>query len=169
VACNTYRKLCNGWNAYWALQYYIDKDAQNNNPPGAVVESDMPYNEFNFVCTTVQNHPLKIASRHHVIDNYTDGDSLAHVFDIKSALRIHGPIAVGVCGSGAFQLYSGGVFNANNCQNPNHQVLLVGWDDKTESWILKNSWGTDWGENGYMRIKWGTNRVGFEPIYVVAP
>ncbi len=36
-----------------------------------------------------------------------------------------------------------------------HLVTLVGWDDTNQSWICKNSWGKDWGEDGWFRIKYG--------------
>jgi hypothetical protein len=47
---------------------------------------------------------------------------------------------------------------------PNHTVLVVGWDDNvgTEGvWKIKNSWGPFWGEDGYMRIEYGCNWIGF--------
>jgi len=37
---------------------------------------------------------------------------------------------------------------------------IVGWDDDEESWICKNSWGSDWGNEGYFRIKWGVCGIG---------
>ncbi len=37
----------------------------------------------------------------------------------------------------------------------NHAVVLVGWDDSDGCWIIKNSWGQGWGENGYARVKYG--------------
>lgn len=46
--------------------------------------------------------------------------------------------------------YGSGVFS--NCGTSiNHAVLLVGWDNRN-NWRIKNSWGTGWGEDGYMTI-----------------
>ena len=33
-----------------------------------------------------------------------------------------------------------------------HMVTIVGWDDSQECWLVKNSWGTDWGEAGWFKI-----------------
>ena len=46
-------------------------------------------------------------------------------------------------------------------------VVLVGWDEPEQAWILRNSWGTDWGEDGYMRIRYGTSMVGFAANYII--
>jgi C1A family cysteine protease len=53
-----------------------------------------------------------------------------------------------------WQFYKSGVFDGcddNGTDKINHAVLLIGYDEK--SWIVKNSWGTKWGENGYIRLK----------------
>jgi hypothetical protein len=60
------------------------------------------------------------------------------------------PIAVAL-DAGNFQHYNGGVFNS--CGTTlNHGVLVVGYDGNFK---VKNSWGTSWGEHGYIRIKYG--------------
>ncbi|HEM60858.1 MAG TPA: hypothetical protein ENO24_01065, partial [Chloroflexi bacterium] len=70
----------------------------------------------------------------------------------------------------AFQSYDGGVFEGPGCNLVNHAVVLVGWDDEQGQsgvWFLRNSWGGEWGEGGYMRIPYGLSKVGFGANYVV--
>jgi cathepsin L len=57
----------------------------------------------------------------------------------------------------------------------NHVVLLIGWDDSLRAWLIKNSWGTGWGdacgygnEGGYMWIAYGTDNIGYGAAWVQA-
>ncbi|KAL0652212.1 hypothetical protein Bca4012_094903 [Brassica carinata] len=68
------------------------------------------------------------------------------------------PVSVAIAGSGAaFMQYSGGIFDGEYCgKHQTHAVTIVGYgisEEGTKYWLLKNSWGENWGENGYMRIK----------------
>jgi len=62
--------------------------------------------------------------------------------------------------SGSYTLHYAGT------ETPNHAVLIVGWDDSlihaggTGGWIVKNSWGTDWGDSGYFTIAHGSASIG---------
>ena len=99
---------------------------------------------------------------------------------IKTAIATYGPVDVAVLTSYAFDVYKSGVYQdtstscpANDfCYNTttDHAVTLVGWDDGDAStpghWILRNSWGTGWGEQGYMRIAYTAARVACAAAYL---
>jgi C1A family cysteine protease len=78
------------------------------------------------------------------------------VEEIKTYLGTKGPLAVAVSVSGNFGSYKTGIYNGD-CQDAiNHGVIMTGWgvDSTTggEYWILRNSWGTWWGDKGFMKI-----------------
>jgi len=69
------------------------------------------------------------------------------------------PISVLVDADDAFQSYRSGIISNASCgKTLNHAVLLVGYG--TNYWIVKNSWGTTWGESGYVRLAFTGNDSG---------
>ncbi|XP_012673534.3 cathepsin K-like [Clupea harengus] len=80
---------------------------------------------------------------------------------LKLALSQIGPISVAVDASlESFHFYKNGIYNDWQCSHEhlNHAVLAVGYT--TRYWIVKNSWGTEWGDKGYIYIKKGRNVCG---------
>lgn len=79
---------------------------------------------------------------------------------LKQVVAKFGPVAVAIdAGLPSFQLYRKGVYYGVHCLNKprrlNHGVLVVGYGtDPTggDYWIVKNSWGSKWGEEGYIRM-----------------
>ena len=72
---------------------------------------------------------------------------------IKSALFNYGPIVTTMDVYTDFFYYNGGVYSyASGKYQGGHAVLIVGYDDSGQYLIVKNSWGTGWGESGYFRI-----------------
>jgi len=78
------------------------------------------------------------------------------VDNMKNAILLH-PLSASFSVYSDFYSYESGVYEKTPTASyeGGHAILVVGWNDEEESWICKNSWGPDWGENGYFRIKWG--------------
>lgn len=69
----------------------------------------------------------------------------------------HGAVSTAIYASDpGFSRYSGGIFDACSTTDINHAVTAVGWNDDEGYWIVKNSWGTTWGEEGFFRMKMGS-------------
>lgn len=74
------------------------------------------------------------------------------------------PISVAIeADSNVFQSYRGGIIKKEDCgDNVDHGVLLVGYgtENNIDYWLIKNSWGIAWGEDGYVRIERNDNEMG---------
>lgn len=87
-------------------------------------------------------------------------DQLPTVEQLKLALIEHGPLVAPIVFDNCLRDYRGGVFNEQSSGKVNHALLLVGWDDEKGAWLIKNSWGEEWGEKGFGWIKYGSNDIG---------
>ena len=137
---------CGGGWPDWALKYVRDT--------GVSEESCFPYTRSNGACTPCSGwdeNPWKI-------ENYKYVSSSKDAF--KSALQEYGPLSVVLKAPDDWFYYRGGVYEpawtaTDGVGWANHAVVLVGWDDSNSCWIIKNSWGSGWGENGYARVLYG--------------
>lgn len=114
------------------------------------------------------------ASDYKVIANYDElpqGEAYSELISaIKQAIIEHGLIYAGVHTSLDFVLfYTGGIYRGN-CKNDqasiDHAVAIVGWDEGNQCWIVKNSWGTSWGNGGYFKIGWESCGISLCPAYL---
>ncbi len=148
--CNSHGYDCNGG-------WYVFDELTG----GAPKESCYPYLAYETSCKTSCTDYYPLSAWYYV----GPSSGVASTTDIKNAIYTYGVVAVAVYVDSYFQNYTGGVFNNHASGNPNHAVALVGWDDSNSCWIMKNSWGTGWGESGYMRIGYGCQQIGYAAAY----
>jgi len=153
VSCDTYNLGCDGgWMDYvYNFLWYM----------GTTEEACFTYQAKSLYCDyyTKCNDWEQNLIRTDGWDWVTNNEN-----SIKNALVEHGPIPTTFKVYVDFYDYTGGVYeHVSGILLGGHAVLIVGWDDFPEvpggvgkpCWICKNSWGTDWGENGYFRIARG--------------
>jgi C1A family cysteine protease len=94
--------------------------------------------------------------------------------EIKRAIVVYGSVVSTISFDSCILLYGGGIFNEEQnkingrLRKGSHLVLIVGWDDEKQAWLIKNSYGKDWGENGFGWMKYGSNNIGLMAAFVVA-
>jgi len=138
-----------------AFQYIISNG-------GITTEANYPYTAQDGTCNT--QAASQVAT---TITAYTDVASMNETALIAAVAL--GPVSVAIeADQACFQFYTSGILNDPSCgTNLDHGVLAVGYDQSGGYWIVKNSWGTSWGENGYIQIALGMDECGInsEPSY----
>ncbi|XP_010456317.1 PREDICTED: thiol protease aleurain [Camelina sativa] len=86
--------------------------------------------------------------------------------ELKHAVGLVRPVSIAFEVVNSFRLYKSGVYTSDHCgstpMDVNHAVLAVGYgvEDGVPYWLIKNSWGADWGDKGYFKMEMGKNMCG---------
>jgi C1A family cysteine protease len=157
---------------------------------GQVGSAEYPYSAEKRVCRT----DLPARSYYLVNWNYVADEGSPEPFVVpsdtalKEAVHKYGAVVTAIATGGWGYYYrtyddgspnpdwpANGVFEGARNEhlsacNIDHEVAIVGWDDEEGVWIIRNSWGPDWGENGYMKLRYGTHLAGYGSSWcAVAP
>jgi len=143
---------CGGGMPSWALSYVKYNKGQDT-------EESYPYTGYDGSC---QFSSSSVGATVLDVVNITQGDETG----LKTALGTVGPVSVCFDVSNDLANYHSGVYSSDECSSDpmqvNHAVLAVGYDTtaSTPYLIVKNSWGEDFGINGYFWIEYGKNMCG---------
>ncbi|XP_037696946.1 dipeptidyl peptidase 1 isoform X2 [Choloepus didactylus] len=169
VSCSQYAQGCDGGFPYLIAGKY----AQDF---GLVEEDCFPYTGTDSPCKMKEDCFRYYSSEYHYVGGFYGGCNEALM---RLELVHHGPMAIAFEVYDDFFHYRKGVYHHTGLKDPfnpfevtNHAVLLVGYGTDSASgmdyWTVKNSWGTVWGEDGYFRIRRGTDECGIESIAMAA-
>lgn len=140
---------CSGGFEIDALNYIKDT--------GIVSESCMPYTASNSgtMCAEGITEKTKIGNYVQISPNLNA---------IKTAIATNGPITAYLLVLDTFNDYSNGIYNSSGAEYYEglHSISIIGYNDAEEYWIVKNSWGTGWGEEGYIRISYSENDFNYD-------
>jgi C1A family cysteine protease len=124
---------------------------------GLVSTENDPYLEHENTCDeSLPRMSEKIATQ--PVSVFLNGDEK----QLMEILAIYGPVVITLHASDRFSFYESGISDKlcpSNCKGTNHAVLLVGYGTDAETysqpfdfWLIKNSYGFSWGEDGYIRM-----------------
>lgn len=150
---------CNGGLQWAAYQYII-------NNGGIDTEASYPYEGIDASCR------YKSSGLGATVSNWTFVTTNLDEQQMASFLVSNGPIAIAL-NAGWLQFYVGGISDPVLCspRELDHGVLIVGYGTgknifgkELDYWLVKNSWGSGWGEAGYFKIKRGSNKCGVAEV-----
>jgi len=171
--CNWYDSSCAGGN-YWKMASFLSKN-------GTVRESCDPYVASDVSCKTICSYQKTLLDWRIISESSVPSTNV-----LKTYIQTHGPVYTSIYAGDndawetEFKGYNGSyTLHYSGSDNTNHAVLIVGWDDTlshaggTGAWIVKNSWGTNWGgtcgygsERGYFTIAYGSANIGRYSSYI---
>jgi len=153
VDCDDVDAGCNGGDTPTAFQYVIQAGGQDT-------EDSYPYTagqsgEGGSCAFDQSNIAASITNFTWAIPECSGSCNSQSLSDVQSKLATVAPFAICVYAE-PWQDYSGGIFSDSTCSHDysslDHCVQLVGYDNNQGYWIVRNSWNTDWGEDGYIRV-----------------
>ena len=160
VSCDTYDDGCKGGSESNAVSWVT-----RQNQGAVYTMQSYPYTSGTGVVAPCNKTGKVIGAYLSSMNNLPHNEDQLASFLTKS-----GPFAA-MLAADPFQTYRGGILTSCNTTKIDHLVTFVGFDtlNTPPYWIIKNSWGTRWGESGYIRIGYGTNQclVTYAPTSVV--
>lgn len=157
--CFGHPNLCNDPHMPQSVWRWLLSSARLPRAPKGSIDTaaSYPYNGTGVVNTcnvVVAGNPKNIGA------HITGWEFVARNESVMTAwVAAHGPLVVMVDGT-SFVNYFGGLYTDCTDGPYDHSVLVVGFDDDHNPpyWIIKNSWGPSFGENGYIRVAKGSNQ-----------
>ena len=128
---------------------------------GLALEQDCPYTASNRKCKPDPRTKTPAYKPKDYV--YIGQPDRSPTFDeVRAFIYQYGYVAVSAGADGAWENYHGGVFSQCNGTEVNHEIAAVAYDLTKKTITIQNSWGSDFGVNGYMEMPWGCDNIAFD-------
>jgi cathepsin C len=172
LKCSYYNQGCHGGYSYLTGKFFKEFE---------IMTSDcFDRNTCSNKCKANKSNEPKGKLNIKADEYYYVGDYYGYTNEdnIYADLRDNGPMVISLAPSYLFSSYKSGVFDVDSTtyralnikqpewQKVDHSVVLVGYgiENGKEYWMIQNSWGVHWGDNGYMKLRKGKNLINIESL-----
>lgn len=172
LKCSVYNQGCDGGYAYLVMKFFNEFEM--------LLDKCYDRSSCGKKCkdANLEKLQLSVKNYHYIGGSYGKCSEEA----ILNEVYQNGPIVVSFEPDYSFMFYKSGIYFSpnnnwmtNNLSKPewqkvDHSVVLVGWGEEivegkaVKYWLLQNSWGSNWGENGYFKLMRGVDHLGIESI-----
>jgi C1A family cysteine protease len=152
TSCDPYDDGCGGGNPYNAYKYVMSVGGLDS------------YSSYPYEDSLGQNLPCKF-NKANIVASISGWNWVSQSASTESQmvnkLYANGPISVCVDASN-WSSYTGGIYPSSSCGKAiDHCVEAIGYNTGSSPyWLIRNSWGTSWGQNGYMYLQYGVDACG---------
>lgn len=162
ISCDSQNNKCHGalLSKIWD---YLEKD-------GVAAESCIPYSSY-IDSDQIEHYPKCTKTCSNFDLSYTrytaEKGTLKRINNDTSTrleILLYGPVSTFMTAYDDLYLYGGGIYKPTSMiKGGGHAVSLIGWgydsQSKSQYWIVANSWGANWGENGYFKIPFNSSEI----------
>ena len=167
ISCETKDLGCHGGEAYNAFEWMADNEVTDETCSiyrARGLDNGQVCSAMN-VCRNCSPGEACVVPDQYLVYGVEEFGHVSGEEEMMQEIYQRGPIACGIAVPEELEDYTGGIYcDKTGDKNIVHDISVVGYgeEDGTPYWLVRNSWGTHWGEEGFFRVCRGSNNIAIE-------
>ena len=167
ISCETKDQGCHGGEAYNAFEWMADNEVTDETCSiyrARGLDNGQKCSAMN-VCRNCSPGEACVVPDQYLVYGVDQFGEVSGEENMMQEIAQRGPIACGIAVPDALEEYTGGIYcDETGDMNIVHDISVVGYGEENgqKYWLVRNSWGTHWGEEGFFRVCRGTNNIAIE-------